>query len=202
MKAKFTPLLLFVFLGLSCNNGNGLLKLFEGGPENLSLEDDFLHVEVEGDYSLMVPKYMKENKTLHADASLAYQHAVKEVAVLVLDENRAELEGSLSLLEGFQDSASFIENYANVQMNLIASSLGFPEMGIPTLKTIGGLNAAQVWLDGQIEGTPVAYFLSCVDAGEKVYMVMSYTSKEKKTKFEDTFMKISDSFVLISPVID
>lgn len=159
-------------------------------------------IEVEGDYSLLIPKYMKENRELHVDASLAYQDTVKEVAVLVMDENKGELIGSLSLLDGYDDSASFIENYANVQMYLISSSLGFPEMGVPVLKTIGERNAAQVWLEGSIEETPVAYFLSCVDAGEKVYMVMSYTSKEKKTKFEDTFQKIADSFLLISPVID
>lgn len=194
MKQKSTLLFLGLFLVLSCSNGSN--------QENLSLYKDFKRIQVDGDYSLMLPDYMEENKELHPDASLAYQHVVKEVAVLVLDENKGELQASMHLLEGYKDSCSFIENYINVQMNLIASSLGFPEFGVPVLKTIGELDAAQVWLDGQIEETPVAYFLSCVDAGEKVYLVMSYTSKEKKTKFEDTFQKIADSFLLISPVID
>ncbi|HCS20310.1 MAG TPA: hypothetical protein DIW47_07070 [Bacteroidetes bacterium] len=202
MKQKFIPLVLIALLFVSCSDSRGLLDLFSKGPENLSLKKDFTLLEVEGDYSLLVPKYMKEDKSLHPDASLAYKHEVKEVAVLVIDENKSELIGSLALLDGYTDSASFIENYAKVQMNMISANLGFPEMGEPVLKKIGELDAAQVWLEGQIEEAPVVYFLSCVDAGEKVYMVMSYTSKEKKTKFEDTFRKIADSFLLISPVID
>lgn len=202
MKQNSLLLFLSLFLVYSCSDGRNPLDLFKKGPENLSLQKDFVLVEIDGDYSLQIPKYMKENKELHPDASLAYHHAVKEVAVVVLEENKGELIGSLPLRDGFNDSASFIENFASVQMNMIGSSLGFPEMGVPVLKKIGELDVAQVWLEGQIEETPVAYFLSCVDAGEKVYMVMSYTSKEKKTKFEDTFQKIADSFLLISPVIE
>ncbi len=202
MKQKFFPLILISLVLFSCKDGMSVLDLFSKGPENLSLKKDFVLIEVEGDYSLLIPKYMKENKALHPDASLAYNHEAREVAVVVIEENRSELEGSLALLDGYKDSASFIENFATIRMNLIASSLGFPEMGMPVLKTIGERDAAQVWLEGQIEETPVAYFLSCVDAGEQVYMVMCYTSKEKKTKFEDTFQKIADSFQLISPVIE
>lgn len=202
MKRTFFPLfLLFPFL-LSCDNGTKLLNLFEEKQEDLSLEKDFNRIEVEGDYSILIPKYMKENKELHTEASLAYQHALKEVATLVLDENKAELEGSLELLDGYVDSASFIENYANVQLNMIASSLGFAEKGDVVLKQIGELPAAQAWLEGQIEGMPIAYFINCVEARDKVYLVMSYTSQEKKPKFEATFIKIADSFQLISPVID
>ncbi|MHB1279426.1 MAG: hypothetical protein ACYC1Q_13640 [Bacteroidia bacterium] len=202
MKQKFAPLLLFVLFFLSCSDGLSPLDLFSTGPEDLSLKKDFVRIEVEGDYSLLIPKYMKEDKSLHPDARLAYQHVAKEVAVVVMEENRHEFESSMALLDGYSDSTVFIENFANIQKNLIASSLGFPERGEPALKKIGELDAAQVWLEGQIDEIPVAYFLSCVDAGEQVYMVMCYTSKEKKTKFEDTFQKIADSFLLISPVIE
>jgi|GEM_PF-2313356 len=187
---------------ISCNNGEGLMNLLSQKAENLDINKDFQTIEVQGEYSLKVPSYMKADTALHPDASLAYQHAVKEVATLVLDEYTSEIKESLPYMDGYSDSSSFIENYTNIQLNLIAEGLLYPEFGEIHLKEIDEYPASQVWMEGRIDGMDIAYFITCVLANEKIYFVMSYTSKEKKTKFGDTFQKIGDSFTILSHVKD
>jgi len=182
----------------ACTNDSSLSGLFSQAEENLDLIKDFQTIEVENKFSIKVPNYMRSDSTLHPDASLAYQHEKKEVATLVLDENTDEISESLPFLDGYRDSASFIENYTNIQLNLIAEGLLFPEFGDIELKQIDEHPASQVWMEGRIDGLDIAYFITCIEAKDKVYFVMSYTSKEKKTKFEDTFQKIGDSFRLLN----
>lgn len=182
----------------ACTNGSSLLSLFSQSEENLDLDKDFKTAQVDGDFSIRVPSYMDADSSLHLDASLAFQHELKEVATLVLDENTSEIRESLPFLDGYNDSASFIENYTNIQLNLIAEGLLYPETGTILLKEIDENPASQVWMEGRIDGLDIAYFITCIEAKNKVYFVMSYTSKEKKSKFEDTFQKIGDSFRIIN----
>lgn len=174
------------------------MSIFASSDENLDLEKDFKTEQHEDEYRIKIPKYMKADTGLHADASLAFQSSLKEVAILILDENIKEFKDALQFLNGYDDSASFIENYANIQINLISQGLLYPESGDIVVNKIDEYPAAQVWMEGRIDGLNIAYFITCIETEKKVYFIMSYTSKEKKTKFEDTFKKIGSSFELIN----
>lgn len=200
MKKTLIPFFLISLLFASCNDGSSFLDFFNT-DESLSLESDFNRIEVTDNYSILIPKYMKENKELHENASLSYQNELKEVATIIMEDKKKVIAETLPFMDGFTDSVAFIENYVNVQLNLVAEGLEFPKNGNPELVDIDGNPAAQVWIEGHVEGMDVAYFITCIDAGDKVYFILSYTSKKKKEKFKDTFQKIGASFQIVDNTI-
>lgn len=192
--------ILFLSLSIIFSSCGG--SLFNSGPENLDLEDDFNKIEVADEFSIMLPKYLKQDSTLNEEAILAYQNAVKETATLVLEEYRSELEYAMPQLTGYSDTATFIANYIQVQTAIMSESLEFPEVGTPKYYQINGKPAAQTWMEGRIEDMDISYLITCIDGGSKAYVVLSYTTVSKKAKFENTFEKIANSLMLKNPVED
>ncbi|MDX5321582.1 MAG: hypothetical protein LPK45_10670, partial [Bacteroidota bacterium] len=194
MNRKIHRLFLSIILMgcLSCGNGQ----------ERLNLDKDFQKVEVPGEFSIRLPNYLGEDTSLHEDAILAYQNEFREVAVIVLDEYQEDLRESLPMLDSYVDTASFIANYLLAQISMISESLEFPENSEPVLTINNGYPSAHAWVEGGMEDMDLAYYISCIEANEKVYFILCYTSQKKKTKFEDTFEKIGASFLASNVISD
>ena len=64
---------------------------------------------------------------------------------------------------------------------------------------INGLDAEFLELEAKVNGVEdeIFYFLTFVDGGEKVYMIMAWTVKNRKEEHKKTFKTIAESFELV-----
>ena len=116
-------LFIVLFLSLSLTSCRKIISSVGSlGIEKLSSED-YKAVATNDDYRLDIPKYLKEMKALHDEASFEYANIYKEVYVVVLDESKQNFISLFQELEMYDESQTLLENYADFQMKSIKESL-------------------------------------------------------------------------------
>ena len=83
--------------------------------EKLS-DSDFKSISINNEYSVKLPKHMKEAKNLNDEASLQYQNIFKEVYFVVIDEPIEEFKEVFIDLGEYNDSLSLLKNYKQIQL--------------------------------------------------------------------------------------
>ncbi len=167
------------------------------GTENLSLDKDFNMVEINNEYKIAVPKYMKEAKDLNDEASLQYQNIFKETYIVIIDEPKDEFVSIFKELEEYDTTISAVKNYCDVQTQYITESVEAMKKSDPVSLKINGLNAEMYEMEGTIENIGVYYNLTFVEGIDKLYMIMAWTLKTRKEKYKATFKTAISSFSLI-----
>lgn len=57
--------------------------------------DEYQIVNIDDKYSLTIPSFLTKVNNLNDNASLQYQHGLKEFYVIVIDESKIELQNAL-----------------------------------------------------------------------------------------------------------
>lgn len=190
---KLSLLVLVAQFATSCN------LIEQNTPEDVSIEEDFTPVEINNIYRISLPDYMNKATDLNEEASLQYQNIFKETYMVILDEPKDELISLFQELGEYDDSLSVAENYRDIQLSFITEDIDLSFQSEPETVNINGLDAEMVALDGKIEGVPyeISYFLTFIEGKTNVYMIMAWTLKNRKGKYEETFDKTVKSFELI-----
>ncbi len=167
--------------------------------ENLSEASDFNLIEINKEYSLRIPKYMKKAKDLNDDASLQYQNVFKETYVIVIDESEQGIINTFSDAGEYDSTLTMAENYRDIQLKSLSESITVQSKTDPVATKINGLNAQLVQVDGTVEGVKsgISYFLAFIEGNGNVYMIMAWTLKDRKDKYRKTFDRIAKSFQLM-----
>lgn len=162
--------------------------------------EDFNHVEVNGEYRLSLPKYMRKTDNLNEEASLQYQNIFKETYTIVIDEAKDDFVDMFTELGEYDENISLIKNYRNVQRQLFSESMYVDKESTPESLEINGMEAEMVDIDGRVDGIDedISYFLTFVEGKKKVYMIMSWTMTSRKDTYEPIFDGIAKSFRLIN----
>lgn len=164
--------------------------------ENLSVTADFKQIDIGNQYSLKIPKYMKETNSLNTDASFQCNNLIKQAYCIVIDEPKEDFLSSFRLLGEYNEDQSLLDNYANVQLGFINEDLSIISQTALQKTTINGSNARMLSIDGKSSDIPydITYFITFIEGEENVYMMMTWTLKKNKFKLRDTFNKIALSF--------
>lgn len=164
--------------------------------EELSLEDDFQEVEINGQYKMHVPDYMNQSYDLNAEASLQYQNTTKETYVIIIDEDKEEFVEMFQLIGMYDDELSVIDNYASVQTQSLLENVTVEEKTEPKSYEINGLPAVTTEIQGEATGVvyPIYYYMTFIEGADDLYMIMTWTLKESKDTYKGTFEKMVKSF--------
>jgi hypothetical protein len=166
------------------------------GKDEVKIEE-LKKININDEYVVSIPEYMKELKSLHDDASLQYANLFKETYIVVIDESKEEFITTFKELEIYNDSLSPLENYADFQLKSFKESIGALE--IKRIKSnIKKLPSEIHQFNGLVEGIDIAYLVSFIEADKKMYMIMSWTMKNRYSKYKETFKLIHSTFKLIS----
>ncbi len=168
--------------------------------EGTSLEKNAFHtVSIDGDYSISIPKFMNGTTGLNEEASLQYQSLRREAYVIVIDEPKKGFEEVYRDLKQYDDHLSVIQNYRDARIKILSRTTEIIGKSEPESIKIHGLVAEALELDAKVNGldNEISYFLTFVDGGEKVYMIMCWTLKNQKEEHKKTFKTIAESFKLI-----
>ncbi|MGK0447108.1 MAG: hypothetical protein ACJA2M_000880 [Polaribacter sp.] len=121
---------------------------------------------------------MTELKSLHDDASLQYANLFKETYIVFIDEGKEEFITTFKELEIYNDSLSPLGNYADFQLKSFKESIGALEIKIIE-SNIKKLPSEFHQFNGLVEGIDIAYVVSFIEADKKMYIIMSWTMKNR-----------------------
>lgn len=188
------PLLFFV--GLSFTSCIDFKTKKSGSEVNV---EDFNTVNVNEDYQISIPPFMTGTTGLNEEASLQYQNIREEVYTIVIDEPKDEFVEIFKQMGNYDDNLSLLENYRNIQLQFFDERMKINDQSDVTSLKINGLDSESVEIDGNVNGIDeeLSYFLTFVEGPENVYMIMSWTLKDKKEDHRAIFETIAASFGLM-----
>ena len=190
---------------LSCFGTSCIKKLKEAAEdiveptstsESLS-ESNFSLIDIDNDYQVLIPKYMKPMPNLNDEASLQYANIFKEIYTIVINENKQEFIETFKSLGEYNDSLPPIENYKNVQKQMLDEAIAnvkFRDYGLTEINTYP---ARQFKMEGEIDGLDFFYLVGFIEGDENIYMLMNWTLKDRKSRYENIFEYINGSFKLL-----
>ncbi|MGB3465630.1 MAG: hypothetical protein WBA74_10180 [Cyclobacteriaceae bacterium] len=167
--------------------------------EKLSLEKDFKTIEVADLYSIKVPNYMTETESLNDEASVQVWSIFKETYCIVIEDVKEEFISTFKMIDLYDEDKSVLINYAEMQYAAMSENLEvLSETEMITTK-INGADAIMLSMDSDKSlsvPTEITYFLTFIEGKENIYLVLTWTLREKKHRYRDTFNKIANSFKL------
>lgn len=165
------------------------------GKDKVKVED-LKRINVNDEYAVSIPEYMTEITSLHEEASFEYANLFKETYIIVLDESKEEFINAFKEIEIYNDSLTPLENYSDFQLKSFKENIG--ALVINKLESkIKKLPSEIHEFNGKVDGLDIAYLVSFIEADSKMYMIMSWTMKDRYKKYKETFKLIHSTFKLI-----
>jgi len=194
MRTKFASIFVLSILFCSaCKN----FKAKENDSE--PKDENFNTVGVNNEYQIEIPRFMNGTTGLNEEASLQYQSLRHEAYLLIIDEPKLGFEQVYRDLEQYDDELSVLQNYRDARIQILSRTTKIINKFNSKPFKINGLDAEFLELEAKVNGVEdeIFYFLTFVDGGEKVYMIMAWTLKNRKEEHKKTFKTIAESFELI-----
>ena len=194
MRTKFASIFVLSILFCSaCKN----FKAKENDSE--PKDENFNTVGVNNEYQIEIPRFMNGTTGLNEEASLQYQSLRHEAYLLIIDEPKLGFEQVYRDLEQYDDELSVLQKYRDARIQILSRTTKIINKFNSKPFKINGLDAEFLELEAKVNGVEdeIFYFLTFVDGGEKVYMIMAWTLKNRKEEHKKTFKTIAESFELI-----
>jgi hypothetical protein len=137
-------------------------------------------------FTMDIPEYLTRTFDLNDVASLQYQNSSRSVYVIVIEDDKAQLE---SLGIKFVNARDFLDNFAN------DFKKDFQDRKQVYLKefTNSPNKYAQAELYWKEEGSDFYMLITGVETPGHFYKIMCWTPLENKAKVNDDFLRISRS---------
>lgn len=137
-------------------------------------------------FTMDIPAYLTRTFELNDAASLQYQNTSRSVYVIVIEDEKAQLE---SLGIKFVNAKDFLDNFVN---DFKKDFQGRKQVN-PKDYTKNGNKYSQVELYWNEEGNDYYMLITGVETPEHFYKIMCWTPLENKVKVYDDFLRISGS---------
>ncbi len=145
-------------------------------------------------YSLELPSYLQKGTDLHDDASLQYQNLLKEFYIVVIEDNKEDLN---NLIDENEIADLYSKDFTGYSDLLVEGFKENPDVGFDGKFTewkIGTLDAKYFKLSAQVEGLDVFYHYTLIEGKNTYYQVMQWTLADRKDAYKDEMEKIAKSF--------
>jgi len=159
-----------------------LLVLFAA---NSCLAQQFQEKAIGHVYYVSLPDYMVKATDLNEVASLQYQNTAKETYVIVIEDNKAELEAAGM---GFAGALDFYNSFAN---DFLADAK--VEEKVKEVQ-ISGAKAVQSSALKKFDNMKVFYLVTVIETPTHYYKMLAWTMEQYRKDYEADFKKIAASF--------
>ena len=151
-------------------------------------------ITIENKYSISIPDFLHKATNLNEEASLQYQHPLKEFYVIVIDETKAEMQKALvenNLTEVYTND---IKGYSDLLLTGMDQSMTQLKKSKIKVTKINNLPARLLTMHGKVEGIEAFYSLGFIEGKERYYQIMAWTLANKEKEFKDKMARIMYSF--------
>jgi hypothetical protein len=150
-------------------------------------------VKVDGKYSIELPDYMTKADSLHEEASLQYDNTLRELYIIVIDENREDYDklAESGLYEGYNPG---LGGYAALLSKQTATAVG--QKTIPALadKKINGLSAKTFSLSGKVNNISAYWKVAYIQGKNRYYQIVAWTLADKEKDYSTVMDGMINSF--------
>lgn len=174
--SRFNLLLILFTSFISCSNG-----------------DEVKLVKTDYDYSIEIPAFLTKVSNLNEDASLQYQHAWKELYMIVIDENKTEMDKAIEEYDLSPEYSNNLKGYTNLILFNFEENLGLYNISVEDTY-INQLPAKQFSTTGLVDGIEIFYSVALIEGKHKYYQVMTWTLADKKNQYEQQMKDAIQSF--------
>src|SRR5688572_15741975 len=174
MKKKYRIILFSACLlsVIACFNPIREMQKQQNKKEIPDIEKDFQLVEVNDEYSIRIPNYMKKAVSLHEEASLQYQNVFKETYIIIIDESKSEYIETFKDLGEYDTSVSVAANYRIVNQKYLRENATVKNETKPTHEVINGLDAEMIEIEADVDGVDIYYTMCYIEGDEKMYQIL------------------------------
>lgn len=180
MNIKFLSLFFIALLFSSCNSN-----------EDVTFE----RVSSRNGYAIDVLSSMEPSTSLNDEASLQFFDQKRQLFMIVLDEDKQEMNDAFEENEELLDYYSVdFEGYASFLLDNFAYSMEIKREVEIKDTTINNRPAKLIGLVSELEGTDIFYSLAFVDGVEKYYQIWTWTYASLEKEHTPLMNKIALSF--------
>lgn len=162
-----------------------LLCLFSCQPGDMDQT-----VTVENNYSIVVPFLMEKAEGLNDAASLEYQHAWKELYVMVIDEPKTELREALEENDLLDVYTNDFEGYIDLVLSGFEESISVTRKSEIIDTRINGMPAKLLTIAATVDDYDVYYSLGFLEGKKRYYQVFTWTLADKKEEYGDQMKRM------------
>lgn len=155
-------------------------------------------ITIEDRYSMEIPDFMTSTSLLNDEASLQYQHAIKELYVIVIDENKLLVHDAIDDAELEESYTKDLEGYCNLIMEQTEGN--FAEFKMEEYKTseINGLKLRTIEVQGKADAIDGFLIFGFVEGKDYYYQIMTWTLMDRKDTHIEKMYKMINSFKELS----
>ncbi|MFW6272979.1 MAG: hypothetical protein ACOC2U_04275 [bacterium] len=151
-------------------------------------------VTIASKYSLTIPSFLTKVNNLNEEASLEYQHALKEFYVIALDDSKEAYRKTLvnkNLTNRYDNDFS---GYVELLMFGMEHSLNIYQKSELKDTLINELPAKTIQISGRMDGIDAYCYLAFINGEKNYYNIMTWTIADKKYKYASKMIKLIHSF--------
>lgn len=156
--------------------------------------DEQQTVTIEKKYSVAIPSFLTKVSGLNDDASLQYQHALKEFYVIAMDESKAKMHKVLDDNNLNETYTKDIKGYSELLMNGFEQAVSVSHKSEIMDTTINNMPARLLTVSGRAEGIDAYFSFAFIEGKERYYQIMAWTLSNKEYEYKDKMNRIMYSF--------
>jgi hypothetical protein len=146
-------------------------------------------------FSINLPDYLEETKDLNKDATLQYLNPVREVYVMVIEDDKKELHDVLIENELQEIFPANVEGFARLTGSAEEDAfLIIDDWENMRDTTINNLPAIVFENSRKIDGVSIYYYLAFVEGKDTYYQILTWTLAYREKLYKNTFQEIIYSF--------
>ena len=172
-------LFLFLIVSLFCSCSGDTLKT----------------VTIEDKYSISLPSFLSKGNNLNEDASLQYQNLLKEFYVIVIDEQKSELQRALVQYDLTETYTNDLTGYSELLLNAFEQGVYVTQKSEPIDTLINNMPAKLITILGRVNGIDIFYSIAFIEGERRYYQIMTWTLLSRQYKYEDKMSEIIHSLV-------
>ena len=154
--------------------------------QSCSYKEEMKVLNVNNEFTMAVPSYLKEDKTLKPGAPFQYCNRFRNIYAVVFSDNKDTIN---------QD----FQTYYNSQIKIIKAVLKRPGVSDSTAIEVGGAKGVKTEIFGNMQNENIYYSHMLLETDKKYYQVCVWTrGEERKLKYGPAIEALLYSFDLIN----
>lgn len=151
-------------------------------------------ITIDNKYSISIPSFLTKVSNLNEDASLQYQHALKEFYVIVIDEPKEELLKALMEYDLEDKYSNNVQGYANLVLDNFERVISVSRTSDVIDTLIREMPARVLNINGTLEDIGAYYSFACVEGENHYYQILTWTLSRKENQYKEKMKRIIYSF--------
>ena len=170
-------------------------------PKNRLTESigEYNKVQIGDLYSIELPELMVTTYELNDEARLQFQDEEKDIYIIGIDETSEEFKAVHREYETYDETISLLENYKKIQLKSFTEGMQVSQKN-EVFESSGSNNSCLVDFEAKVEGIlfPIYYAILFVEAEDRLFMLISWTTANKRVQNEEEIKKMLKSFNYIN----